>query len=137
MRTRQTWPVVHRSYSRRHNPFPTAAALVFEDAAKSPVIILQHGDCVVDTAAAARGLSTKKLRVATPEAAEAATGYLVGGTSPFGTRTAVRVFVEESILALPKIVINGGGRGLLVEMAAQDLMTALPLLQPIRCAKAK
>lgn len=95
--------------------------LVFETNEKKPLIVLMHGDREVSTKTLARLLGVKSVEPATPEKASKLTGYLVGGTSPFGTRTAMPVYVEKSILSLEKIYINGGKRGFLVEIDPSDL----------------
>jgi Cys-tRNA(Pro) deacylase len=99
--------------------------LVMEDDEGSPLLILMHGDKEVSTKALARILNVKTVTPCTPEAANRHSGYIVGGISPFGTRKALRVFVEESILALPKIFINAGKRGFLAELSPADLKKAL------------
>jgi len=99
--------------------------LVMEDEARKPVIVLMHGDRKVSTKNLARQAGRKRIEPCTPEAAQRHTGYQVGGTSPFGTRKNLPVFVERSILELPEIYINGGRRGLLVKLRAADLAKAL------------
>ncbi|MFM7282636.1 MAG: aminoacyl-tRNA deacylase, partial [Planctomycetia bacterium] len=99
--------------------------LVFETDAKKPLIVLMHGDRQVSTKNLARLLGVKAIQPCKPEIAEKWTGYQVGGTSPFGTRTALPVYVERTILALPKIVINGGKRGFLVEIEPAALVHVL------------
>lgn len=90
--------------------------LVFETNEKKPLIVLMHGDREVSTKGLARLLGVKSVEPATPEKASKLTGYLVGGTSPFGTRAAMPVYVEKSIMSLEKIYINGGKRGFLIEI---------------------
>ena len=99
--------------------------LVFETNEKRPLIVLMHGDREVSTKGLARLLGVKSVEPATPERASKLTGYLVGGTSPFGTRTAMPVYVEKSILSLEKIYINGGKRGFLIEIAPGVLKQTL------------
>lgn len=99
--------------------------LVMEDDEGEPLLILMHGDKEVSTKALARTIGSKAVHRCTPEAANRHTGYVVGGISPFGTRKALRVFVEASILDLPKIYINAGKRGFLAEMSPADLKEAL------------
>lgn len=99
--------------------------LVFETNEKKPLIVLMHGDREVSTKTLARLLGVKSVEPATPEKASKLTGYLVGGTSPFGTRTAMPVYVEKSILSLEKIYINGGKRGFLIEIDPGDLKRTL------------
>lgn len=88
--------------------------LVMEDAAKKPLVVLMHGDRSVSQKALARAIGTKSVEPCTPETAQRHSGYQVGGTSPFGLRKPLPIYVEESILALPLVYVNGGGRGYLV-----------------------
>ncbi len=88
--------------------------LVMEDEQHSPLIVLMHGDRQVSTKELARVLGVKTVQPCSPETANRHTGYMVGGTSPFGTRKPLPVYMEESILRLPRIYINGGKRGYLV-----------------------
>src|SRR5690606_16984471 len=90
--------------------------LVFETNEKKPLMVLMHGDREVSTKNLARHLEVKSVEPATPERAQKQTGYMVGGTSPFGVRTKMPVYVEKSIFELDKIFINGGKRGFLVEI---------------------
>ena len=101
--------------------------LVMETEDRKPLIILMHGDCEVSTKQLARTLGAKTVKPCDPATAQKHTGYLVGGTSPFGTRKELPVYVESTILALEKIVINGGRRGFLVEMNPADLKKAFPI----------
>ena len=96
--------------------------LVMEDEEKRPLIILMHGDRQVSTKNLARTLGVKSINPCDPQVAQKHTGYLVGGTSPFGTRKSLKVFMESSIMSLPKILINAGKRGLLAEMTPDDLI---------------
>jgi Cys-tRNA(Pro) deacylase len=107
--------------------------LVFEDEAKKPFLILMHGDREVSTKALARALNVKQVGPCKPEVAQRHTGYLVGGTSPFGTKKNLQVCCERSITSLEKIYINAGGRGLLCCINPSEL---LRLLQPtlVDCA---
>jgi len=100
--------------------------LVFEDDGGHPFIVLMHGDRSVSTKELARQLGVKRTAPCSPEKAERASGYRVGGTSPFGTRTRLPVYVERSVLSLPRIFINGGHRGFILEMSVQDLCRVLP-----------
>ena len=95
--------------------------LVFEDDRDQPFIVLMHGDRNVSTKELARQLGVKRTAPCTPEKAQKHSGYMVGGTSPFGTRTALPVYVERTVLSLPRIFINGGHRGFILEMNVQDL----------------
>ncbi len=99
--------------------------LIFETTEKKPLIVLMHGDRQVSTKNLARHLGVKSVEPATPERANKHTGYLVGGTSPFGTRTAMPVYVEKTIFDLDKIYINGGKRGFLVEIDPGELKRIL------------
>ena len=101
--------------------------LVMEDDGKNPLIVLMHGDRQVSTKELARVLGVKTVAPCTPETAFRHTGYLVGGTSPFGTRRPLPVYMEETVLSLPKIYINGGKRGYLVGIDPKD---AARLLRP-------
>jgi len=99
--------------------------LVMQDDAGKPLIVLMHGDLRVSTKALARQIGVKGVEPCKPEVAERHTGYQVGGTSPFGTRKKLPVYVERSVLALPAIYINGGRRGLLVRLRPADLERVL------------
>ena len=90
--------------------------LVFETNEKKPLIVMMHGDREVSTKNLARHLGVKSVEPVTPERASKLTGYLVGGTSPFGMRTRIPVYVEKTIFDMEKILINGGKRGFLVEI---------------------
>ena len=95
--------------------------LVMEDDRKSPFIILMHGDKEVSTKALARTIGAKSVTPCDARVAQKHTGYIVGGTSPFGTKKQIPIYIEESILSLPGILINAGRRGLLTEMTQGDL----------------
>jgi Cys-tRNA(Pro) deacylase len=99
--------------------------LVMEDDAKRPLIVLMHGDREVSTKNLARQAGVKRIEPCSPEVAQRHSGYRIGGTSPFGTRKRMPVYVERSILELPKIYINGGRRGYLVGIDPQALARAL------------
>lgn len=99
--------------------------LILEDEAGHPLIVLMHGDREVSTKALARQIGAKAVQICKPEVAQKHSGYLVGGTSPFGTRKAMPVHMERSILDLERIYINGGSRGFLVAMAPGDLERVL------------
>ena len=99
--------------------------LVMQTDARKPFIVLMHGDREVSTKQLARSLKTKSVAPCDAANAQKLTGYLVGGISPFGTRTGMPVYVEASILTLPKIYINGGKRGFLVAINPHDLSKAL------------
>jgi len=99
--------------------------LVMEDDRKTPLLILIHGDNQVSTKNLARVLGVKSIEPCDPETAHRHTGYVVGGISPFGTRKPLKVYIEASVLELPKIYINAGKRGLLAEMSPQELKRVL------------
>ncbi|MFL4977763.1 MAG: aminoacyl-tRNA deacylase [Xanthobacteraceae bacterium] len=99
--------------------------LVMEDEAKKPLIILMHGDRKVSTKELARQAERKRIEPCTPEAAQRHTGYQVGGTSPFGLRKALPVYVERSVLEMPFLYINGGRRGFLLRIRSEDLRRAV------------
>jgi Cys-tRNA(Pro) deacylase len=107
--------------------------LVMEDESARPLIVLMHGDRSVSTKSLARTLGVKRVQPCAPAVAERHSGYQVGGTSPFGTRKRLPVYVEASILALPTVLINGGRRGFLVEVAPAVLTAALGA-RPVSCA---
>ena len=107
--------------------------LVMQDDKAEPLIVLMHGDCQVSTKNLAREIGVKSVEPCKPEVAQRHSGYLVGGTSPFGTRKAMRVFVEATVLELARILINGGRRGYLVGIAPAVLRAQLDA-QPVRCA---
>ncbi len=99
--------------------------LVMETDQRKPLIILMHGDREVSTKNLARQLGVKTVTPSKPEVAQKHTGYLIGGTSPFGTRTQIPVYAEQTIFELPLIVINGGKRGFLVSISPQILRDVL------------
>lgn len=102
--------------------------LVMEDDRKQPLIVLMHGDLQVSTKELARLIGARSVEPCKPEIAQKHTGYLTGGTSPFGTKKQLPVYLEETILELPGIYLNGGKRGFLVGLAPADLVH---LLQPV------
>lgn len=107
--------------------------LVMEDEDRTPLIILMHGDRQVSTRELARQTGRRSISPCTPEVASRHTGYLVGGTSPFGMKRSMPVYLEASILHLPRIFINGGKRGFLVEIDPSNLTTLLHA-QPVSVA---
>lgn len=107
--------------------------LVMEDESAKPLIVLMHGDRKVSTKGLAREIGVKRVAPCRPEVAERHSGYQVGGTSPFGTRKAMRTYVEASVLDLPAIYINGGRRGYLVGIAPQVLVDTLAAKR-VHCA---
>jgi Cys-tRNA(Pro) deacylase len=109
--------------------------LVMQDDKAQPLIVLMHGDRQVSTKNLARDIGAKSVEPCKPEVAQRHSGYLVGGTSPFGTKKAMPVYVEATVLELPRILINGGQRGYLVGIAPQVLVQLLQA-RPVRCALA-
>ncbi|OHV98426.1 membrane protein [Janthinobacterium lividum] len=107
--------------------------LVMQDETAKPLIVLMHGDCKVSTKNLARGIGCKSVEPCKPEVAQRHSGYMIGGTSPFGTKKAMPVYVEQSILVLERIYINGGRRGFLVSLAPQVLIDLLNA-KPVQCA---
>lgn len=107
--------------------------LVMEDENARPLIVLMHGDRNVSTKNLARAIGVKRVQPCAPAVAERHSGYQVGGTSPFGTRKRLPVYVEASILELPTMLINGGRRGFLVGIAPAVLTAALGA-RPVSCA---
>ena len=107
--------------------------LVMEDDRAQPLIVLMHGDCQVSTKNLAREIGAKSVEPCKPEVAQRHSGFLVGGTSPFGTRKAMPVYVESTVLDLPRIMINGGRRGYLLGMAPRVLVEVLGA-RAVRCA---
>ena len=102
--------------------------LVMEDDARRPLVVLMHGDREVSTKNLARQLGVKSIQPCAPAVADRHSGYQVGGTSPFGTRKAMPVYMERTIADLPRIYINGGRRGYLVGLAPAD---AIRVLKPV------
>jgi Cys-tRNA(Pro) deacylase len=107
--------------------------LVMETDAKDPLIVLMHGDREVSTKQLARALGVKTVTPCDPKTAERHSGYKVGGTSPFGTRRPLPIYVEQTILDLDQIYINGGHRGLLVRINPKDIAKALKVT-PVQVA---
>jgi len=99
--------------------------LVMEDERKNPLIILMHGDREVSTKEMARVLGVKMIQPCDPATANRYTGYVVGGTSPFGARKQLPVYIEETIIDIPRIIINAGKKGLLAEIATADPLRVL------------
>jgi len=98
------------------DPFHVVKTLIMQDQDARPLVVLMHGNRKVSTKNLARQIGTKSVEPCKPEVANRHSGYLVGGTSPFGTRKTMPVYIEETILDIPKILINGGRRGYLVEI---------------------
>ena len=115
------------------DPFHVVKTLIMQDQDAKPLVVLMHGNRKVSTKNLARQIGAKSVEPCTPDVANRHSGYLVGGTSPFGTRRSMPVYVESSILELPKILINGGRRGYLVGLDPKvcvDLLGA----KPVQCA---
>ncbi len=113
-----------------HNVIKT---LLMETDARAPLIVLMHGDCEVSTKELARALKVKSVVACAAATAQRLTGYIVGGISPFGTRTRLPVYVERTIFELPVIYINGGKRGFLISIEPNALRTLL-LLEEVHVA---
>ena len=109
--------------------------LVMQDEKARPLVVLMHGDRQVSTKNLARQIGAKSIEPCTPEVAQRHSGYQVGGTSPFGLRKPMPVYVEDTVLVLPRIVINGGRRGYLVGLAPAVLRDVLGA-RPVQCALA-
>jgi len=107
--------------------------LVMQDERSTPLIILMHGDMQVSTKNLARATGAKSIEPCKPEVAQRHSGYMVGGTSPFGLRKPMVIYFEDSILTLPNIVINGGRRGYLVGIEPSILVAKLGA-KPVKCA---
>jgi Cys-tRNA(Pro) deacylase len=99
--------------------------LIMEDESSQPLIMLMHGDCKVSTKELARQVACKRIEPCKPEVANRHTGFLVGGTSPFGTKKRMPVYMERTILDLPLVYINGGRRGFLISIPPQPLIQIL------------
>jgi len=99
--------------------------LIMEDENKQPLIVLMHGDREVSTKNLARQIGRKTVTTCAPEVAQRHSGYQVGGTSPFGTRKTMPIFMERSIADLERIYVNGGRRGFLVSMTPAELIRVL------------
>lgn len=110
--------------------------LVMQDERAQPLVVLMHGDRSVSVKSLARQIDRKRVEPCTPETAQRHSGYQVGGTSPFGLRKAVPVFVEASVLALARIYVNGGRRGYLVGLDPA-LLPALVGARAVQCASAE
>ena len=114
------------------DPYTVVKTLVMQDQDAKPLIVLMHGNRKVSTKNLARQIGAKSVEACTPEVANRHSGYLVGGTSPFGTRKTMPVYIEETVLALPRIAINGGRRGYLLGMAP-DVCVQLLGAQAVQC----
>jgi Cys-tRNA(Pro) deacylase len=103
--------------------------LVMQNEKAAPLIVLMHGDRLVSTKNLARQIGAKSVEPCKPEVAQRHTGFMVGGTSPFGTKKKMPVYVEQSIMALERIYINGGKRGYLVSISPSVLKSLLPVTE--------
>jgi Cys-tRNA(Pro) deacylase len=117
------------------DPFMVVKTIIMQDQDAKPLVVLMHGNRKVSTKNLARLIGAKSVAPCVPEVANRHSGYLVGGTSPFGTSRAMPIYIEASILELPKILINGGRRGFLVGI---DPRVCVDLLgsRPVQCALA-
>ena len=115
------------------DPFSVVKTLIMQDEQAKPLAVLMHGDCKVSTKNLARQIGAKSVEPCAPLVANRHSGYLVGGTSPFGLRKAMPIYMEETILSLPRILINGGRRGYLVGIDPQVCVSFLGA-KPVRCA---
>lgn len=118
------------------DPFTVVKTLVMQDQDAKPLLVLMHGNRTVSTKNLARQIGCKSVEPCKPEVANRHSGYLVGGTSPFGLKRTMPIWVEATVLALPKIWINGGRRGFLVS-TAPAVLGALLGAQPVHCALAE
>ena len=124
---------LHSAEVLRFDPFHVVKTLIMQDQDAKPLVVLMHGNRKVSTKNLARQIGVKSVAPCLPEVANRNSGYLIGGTSPFGTRRAMPVYIEATILALPKILINGGRRGYLVGIDPQVCVTLLAA-KPVQCA---
>ena len=115
------------------DPFAVVKTLIMQDQDAKPLVVLMHGNRKVSTKNLARQIGAKSVAPCLPEVANRHSGYLVGGTSPFGTRKSMPIYIEASILDLPKILINGGRRGYLVGLDPQVCVQLLAA-KPVHCA---
>jgi Cys-tRNA(Pro) deacylase len=118
------------------DPFTVVKTLVMQDEAAKPLVVLMHGNRSVSTKNLARQVGLKSVQPCQPDVAQRHSGYLVGGTSPFGLKREMPVWVESSILDLPRICINGGRRGFLVGIDPAVLLDPLGA-RPVQCALAE
>ena len=118
------------------DPFAVVKTLVMQDESARPLVVLMHGNRTVSTKNLARQIGAKSVEPCRPEVANRHSGYLVGGTSPFGLRREMPVWVESMVLELPRIWINGGRRGFLVGLAP-DVLTHPLGARPVQCALAE
>ena len=123
----------HSADALGFDPYTVVKTLVMQDDKGAPLLVLMHGNRTVSTKNLARQIGVKSVEPCTPETASRHSGYLVGGTSPVATRKRMQVYVERTILDLPRICINGGRRGFLVGLAPEVLPRLLGAT-PVDCA---
>jgi Cys-tRNA(Pro) deacylase len=126
----------HSALVLGYDPFTVVKTLIMQDQDAKPLVVLMHGNRKVSTKNLARQIAAKSVQPCTPEVANRHSGYLVGGTSPFATRKTMPVYIEQSILTLPKILINGGRRGYLVGLAPAICVQLLNA-KAVQCALAE
>jgi Cys-tRNA(Pro) deacylase len=127
---------LHSAAELGWEPYAVVKTLIMQDQDAKPLVVLMHGNRKVSTKNLARQIAAKSVEPCAPEVANRHSGYLVGGTSPFGTRRVMPVYIESTILDLPKILINGGQRGYLVGIEPQLCVTLLGA-KPVQCALAE
>ncbi len=115
------------------DPYAVVKTLVMQDQLAEPLVVLMHGNRTVSTKNLARQIGAKSVAPCKPEVAQRHSGYLVGGTSPFGLKREMPLYIEQTVLALPKIAINGGRRGFLIEIDPQVCVALLGAV-PVQCA---
>lgn len=126
----------HSAHVLGLDPFAVVKTLIMQDEAAKPLVVLMHGDRTVSTKNLARQIGAKSVEPCKPEVANRHSGYFVGGTSPFGLKRAMPIFVEAAVLTLPRIWINGGRRGYLVGIDPAALAGPLGA-KPVECALAE
>ena len=127
---------LHSAQALSVDPFCVVKTLVMQDDRSRPLLVLMHGNRRVSTRSLARQIAAKSVEPCPPEEASRHSGYLVGGTSAFATRKAMPVYFEQTILELPRMLINGGRRGYLVELEPALCMRLLGA-KPVQCALAE
>lgn len=123
----------HSALVLGQDPFVVIKTLIMQDECAKPLVVLMHGNRKVSTKNLARQIGCKSVEPCQPEVANRHSGYLVGGTSPFGTKRNMPIYIEQSILDLPRIFINGGRRGFLVSLDPK-VCTLLLKARPVHCA---
>jgi Cys-tRNA(Pro) deacylase len=118
------------------DPFTVVKTLIMQDESAQPLVVLMHGNRTVSTKSLARQVGVKSVQPCAPEVAQRHSGYWVGGTSPFGLKREMPIWVESSIVDLPRICINGGRRGFLVGIDPAVLLDPLGA-RPVQCALAE